>query len=246
MRDYLDERLTAGAARLEQEATVHSPAGVRARGDQRRRRHTATMAVVPVAVLAIAGSVGLTLRPSGGPSRPNLGSSPSVSDSRTSAAGATPTTKPARPTTPATPTGPTMPTTPTGPARSATLVATVDLARHTLIVLDAQGKVVKTLPITAGSSAHPTPTGTFTVADKEPSKKFSSPMGLNDYSLTVTSFINLGPNAPTIYATPWWQASLGVRNTTTGEIGLSTDDAAWLYIQLAVGDTIRIAGGAAG
>lgn len=225
MRDYLDERLTAGAARLEQEATVHSPAGVRARGDQRRRRHTATMAVVPVAVLAIAGSVGLTLRPSGGPSRPNLGSSPSVSDTRTSAAGTTPTTK---------------------PARSATLVATVDLARHTLIVLDAQGKLVKTLPITAGSSAHPTPTGTFTVADKEPSKELSSPMGPNTYSLTVTSFIDLGPNAPTIYAMPWWQGSLGVRNTTTGEIGLSTDDAAWLYMQLAVGDTIRIASGAAG
>ena len=243
MRDYLDERLTAGAARLEQEATVHSPAGVRARGDQRRRRHTATMAVVPVAVLAIAGSVGLTLRPSGGPSRPNLGSSPSVSDTRTSAAGTTPTTKPARPTTP---TGPATPTTPTGPARSATLVATVDLARHTLIVLDPQGKLVKTLPITAGSSAHPTPTGTFTVADKEPSKELSSPMGPNTYSLTVTSFIDLGPNAPTIYATPWWQGSLGVRNTTTGEIGLSTDDAAWLYMQLAVGDTIRIASGTAG
>ncbi|MEY9910723.1 lipoprotein-anchoring transpeptidase ErfK/SrfK [Catenulispora sp. MAP12-49] len=234
MRDYLDERLTAGAARLEQEATVHSPAGVRARGDQRRRRHTATMAVVPVAVLAIAGSVGLTSRPSGGPSRPNLGSSPSVSDTRTSAAGTTPTTKPARP------------TTPTGPARSATLVATVDLARHTLIVLDAQGKLVKTLPITAGSSAHPTQTGTFTVAGKEPSKELSSPMGPNTYSLTVTSFIDLGPNAPTIYAMPWWPDSLGMRNTTTGEIGLSTDDAAWFYTQLAVGDTIRIASGTAG
>ena len=82
MPDNFDERLATAAARLEREATVGSPAGVRARGDQRRRRHAATMAVVPVAVLAIAGTVGLTLRPSGGASRQVAGGPPATSSDR--------------------------------------------------------------------------------------------------------------------------------------------------------------------
>ena len=95
MPDTFDERLATGAARLEQEAAVRSPAGVRARGDQRRRRHTATMAVVPVAVLAIAGTVGLTLRPSGGSARHDVLGSPSVSSVQTPTGGATSPSGPA-------------------------------------------------------------------------------------------------------------------------------------------------------
>ncbi|MEY9931928.1 lipoprotein-anchoring transpeptidase ErfK/SrfK [Catenulispora sp. GP43] len=232
MSENLDERLAAGAARLEQEAAVRSPADVRARGDQRRRRHTATMAVVPVAVLAIAGTAGLTLRPSGGASRPNMGGSPTVSDVRTSAAGATPT-KTSAP----------VPAPTQAPTRA--LAASVDLARHTLTVLDAQGKKIKTLGISAGSPQHPTPTGTFTVVDKKPSEKVTAPIGPDNYSLIVYSYIDLGPNAPGIYASPWDQPHFGKDNATRGEIALSPDDATWLYGRLAVGDTIQV-GDAAG
>jgi lipoprotein-anchoring transpeptidase ErfK/SrfK len=216
MPDNFDERLAAAALRLEQEAAVRSPAGVRARGDQRRRRHTATMAVVPVAVLAIAGTVGLTLRPSG--------AGGSVSGVRTSG-GATPSASAS---------------TSPGTKAAAAPVGTVDLAHHTLAVLDARGNVVRTLEITAGTPAHPTPTGTFTVVDKKPSKTISSPTGGTTYDVPVTSFIDLGPNAPAIYATPWQQASIGKENATHGEIGLGTDDAAWLYNRLVVGDRIQI------
>ena len=129
--DDFDERLVAGGARLEQEAAVGSPLGVRARGDQRRRRHTATMAVVPVAVLAIAGTVGLTLRPSGGSSRHDVAGSPSVSSVQSSAAGGPASTSASAPQ--------------SSPAATGTPTVTVDLADHTMTVLDKQGKLVKTL-----------------------------------------------------------------------------------------------------
>lgn len=220
MPDNFDERLATAAARLEREATVGSPAGVRARGDQRRRRHAATMAVVPVAVLAIAGTVGLTLRPSGGASRQVAGGPPATSSVRTPAEN-----------------------TRSSATAAAAPVCTVDLAHHTLAVLDAQGKVVRTLGITAGKPAYPTRTGTFTVVGKEPSRTLRSSDAGNTYDVPVRFYIDLGPNAPALYVTPGNQAKIGKENVTHGGIELSTEEAAWLYNKLAVGDTIQIVAG---
>ena len=226
-----DERLTAGAARLEQEAAVRSPAGVRARGDQRRRRHTATMAVAPVLVLAIAGAAGLTLRPSGS-SHHGVGGETPTSSIRTSSGG----------TAPATPSTSTTSTTSTTSAAAATV--TVDLGRHTMTVHDAQGKAVRTLPITAGKPGYATKTGTFTVVDKEQTKKISSVVDGDNYDMTVADYIDLGPQAPAIYAAPW-RSDIGQVDSTHGDIGLNPGDAAWLYGRLTVGDKIRIEGATA-
>lgn len=220
MPENFDERLAIAALRLEQEAAVRSPAGVRARGDQRRRRHAATMAVTPVAVLAIAGTVGLTLRPSAGSPGHEVGSRPTIS--------ATPTVS--------------APTTP-GPKAAAAPRVTVDLAGHTMVVRDAQGKIVKTLKITAGMPANPTKLGTFTVAGKEPSVTIYSATATENYSLRVYSYIDLGPNVH-IYGMPW-RSDIGAHNTTDGDIGLNPDDAAWLYKELAIGDTVKIMAGPA-
>jgi len=215
-----DERLTAGAARLEQEAAVRSPAGVRARGDQRRRRHTATLAVAPVLVLAIAGAAGLTLRPSGGSRHDVSGSPPASSSVRTSTGGATPSTSAVAPPT-----------------------ATVDLGQHSMTIRDAQGKVIKTLPITAGIPAYPTKTGTFTVVGKKQSQPLSSVDG--DYNISVSYYIDFGPQGPAIFAAPWQQPNVGKTNATHGDIELFIGDAVWLYDHLAVGDTIQIETGMA-
>ncbi|WP_194915745.1 L,D-transpeptidase [Catenulispora rubra] len=214
-----DERLTAGAARLEQEAAVRSPIGVRARGDQRRRRHTATLAVAPVLVLAIAGAAGLTLRPSGG-SRHDVSGPPPASSVQTSTRSTTPNTS------------------------AVTAGAIVDLGRHTMTVHDAQGKVVKTLPITAGIPAHPTKTGTFTVVGKKESEPISSVDGTN-YNVHVSYYIDFGPHAPAIYAAPWQQPYVGRANATHGDIELNIGDAVWLYDHLTVGDTLQIESGTA-
>lgn len=226
LTDDFDERLVAAAVRLEQEAAVRSPAGVRARGDQRRRRHTATMAVVPVAVLAIAGSVGVAVQPFGGSSRHHVtGVAPA--GTTTSSASAT--------------SG--MPTPPSTKAEAG-LMGIVDLGHHTLTVRDAQGKTVRTLGITAGRAAYPTRMGTFTVVDKQPSKKLTSPPVNGDsYNLTVYSFIDLGSNAPAIYAAPWAASFIGKEDSTHGDIELSPNDATWLSSQLAVGDTIQVVSG---
>lgn len=223
MPDDFEERLTAAAVRLEQESTVRSPAGVRARGDQRRRRHNATMAVVPVAVLAIAGTVGLTLRPSGGSSHHEVGNRPTIS--------ATPTVS--------------APTTTPSTKAAAAPRARVDLADHTLTLLDARGKVVAALPITAGAPTHPTPTGTFTVTDKNPSVEISSATTSGTYSTRVHSYIALGTNGPLIFAAPWQPDKMGTQNVTHGFIGLGSEDATWLYNQLAIGDAVQIMAGPA-
>ncbi|MEY9863076.1 lipoprotein-anchoring transpeptidase ErfK/SrfK [Catenulispora sp. GAS73] len=214
-----DERLTAGAARLEQEAAVRSPAGVRARGDQRRRRHTTTLAVAPVLVLAIAGAAGLTLRPSGGARHNVSGPPPASSTVWTSTGGTTPST-----------------------SAVAAPTATLDLGRHTMTVRDAQGTVVKTLPITAGIPTHPTKTGTFTVVGKKLSERLTSVDG-NSYNASVSYYIDFGPQAPAIYAAPWQQPNVGKTNATHGDIELFIGDAVWLYDHLTVGDTIQIESG---
>jgi lipoprotein-anchoring transpeptidase ErfK/SrfK len=237
MPDDFDQRVAAATARLEQEATVGSPAGVRARGDQRRRRHTATLAVTPVLVLAVAGTVGLTFRPSGGNSQQKMVRPPSTFHVATSAGGATSSASGPASTSMSTPS---TPLSTNGTSAAAPVRCVVDLAHHTLTVLDSPGKVVRTLGITAGIPAYPTPTGTFTIVAKEESAKISSAGILGDYGVTVPHFIDLGPNGPALFGAAWDQAHIGKDDSTHRYIELHPDDAAWLYANLSVGDTIRI------
>jgi lipoprotein-anchoring transpeptidase ErfK/SrfK len=98
--------------------------------------------------------------------------------------------------------------------------------------------------MTAGAPASPSRTGTFKVVDKKPSETFDVPAAGNDYyTLSVSFYIKLSPNGPAIYAAPGEQAFIGKENHTHGEIELTTEDAAWLYNKLAVGDTIQIVAG---
>jgi lipoprotein-anchoring transpeptidase ErfK/SrfK len=235
MRDDFDDRLSTVGADLERAAAIRPPTSVRARGDERRRHRTLALTVVPVAVLAIAGGVGLGLRPSGASIPPGPGGTPPPSSQETR-----PDQVPTAPVT--SPTSPTSKTPPTATSKTTAPAAVVDLAHHTMSVFDGHGVQIRTLKISGGSASHPTPTGTFTVVDKKPSASVSSQTAV-PYSIGVSSFIDLGPKAGSLYAAPWQNASFGLENVSHGDVELGTDDASWLYSRVSVGDKIQIIDG---
>ncbi|MGP4043248.1 L,D-transpeptidase [Streptomyces sp. 2A115] len=135
---------------------------------------------------------------------------------------------------------PTQPaTTAPSPARVA---ATVDLSRRVLAVGD------RTLPISSGAAATPTPTGLMTVTAKwEAGTVPGEPAGLKEYDTKATWVMRLrAPNDRTNYllALTWDEKAPGNYDTTGGLIGLRSVDAKWLYGQLGPGSVVEVVGAA--
>lgn len=217
----IDERLTQLGGSLEAAAEVRSPTQVRTRGEQiqvAHRRRVVTMTAVTAAVAVIGVGSLVAFRPAGHKGAP-VGPG-TVGTSSTAAA----------------------PSTGSPPVAAGQLVAQVDLAHDIMKVYDGHGQVVRTIPVTGGSTAHPTRVGVFTVAAKQQDMKVQSgPVGPNGdmYDVTVHWAITLD-GGPSLYADPATASSFGKRNITHGDIEMSTDAAQWLYGHVAVGEHIQI------
>lgn len=217
----IDERLTQLGGSLEAAAEVRSPTQVRSRGEQirvahRRRITTTTAVTAAVAVIGVASLV--AFRPTGHKGAPvSPGASPTSSKAAAPPSGAT-------------------------SAVAGQLIAKVDLTQDVMKVYDGHGQVVKTIPVTGGIAAHPSQTGVFTITAKQRNMTLhsaaTSPSG-EPYEVTVDWVLTLD-GGPSVYAAPWAAASFGNRNTTHGDIGMSTESAQWLYGDVAIGDRIQI------
>lgn len=220
----IDERLTQLGGSLEAAAEVRSPTQVRFRGEQIRvahRRRMTTVAAVTAAVAVIGVGSLVAFRPTGHRGAPvgpgTAGTSSTSSKAVTPPSGAT-------------------------SAAAGQLIAKVDLAQDVMKVYDGHGQVVKTIPVTAGITAHPTPVGVFTITAKQQDLKLqsepASPNG-DTYSITVHWVITLS-GGPLMYAETWAVDAPGKRNTTHGDVEMSTESAQWLYGHVAIGDRIQI------
>ncbi|WP_040796950.1 L,D-transpeptidase [Nocardia higoensis] len=128
---------------------------------------------------------------------------------------------------------------------NAGVYAEADMSAHTFTV-SIGGQVVRTMPASMGKPGRETPTGTFPVLEKFRSIVFdsrtigiplSSPEG---YLIDGEYAERLTWGGVFVHAAPWSLDSQGYANVSHGCINLSTEDAAWYYNTVGVGDPVYI------
>ncbi len=110
------------------------------------------------------------------------------------------------------------------------------------------GKVAKTIPVSAGKKGFTTRSGTKIVNQKLPLTQMrSETIGINEddpegYDLKVKYAIRITNSGEFLHAAPWNAANMGVRNSSHGCIGMNTSDAAWLFTTQQIGDPVVVTG----
>ncbi|WP_405665156.1 Ig-like domain-containing protein [Streptomyces sp. NBC_01166] len=135
-------------------------------------------------------------------------------------------------------------------------VSTVDAKAHTMTVTR-DGKTVKTIPISAGSSDNPTYNGQMVISEKFKETRmdgstvgFTDDDGKGEYDIKdVPHAMRLSTSGTFIHGNYWGAKSIfGSANTSHGCVGLSdtqgADDpntpAAWLYDNSMIGDVVIV------
>ena len=121
-----------------------------------------------------------------------------------------------------------------------------DVDGHTFTV-SIGGDVVRSMPASYGKPGFDTPRGTFSVLEKATNIVMdSSTIGIpvdsaEGYRLTVDYGIRLTWGGIYVHSAPWSVGSQGYSNVSHGCINLSTDNAAWYYNVVQVGDSVTLA-----
>ncbi|MEP9391649.1 L,D-transpeptidase [Gordonia sp. VNQ95] len=153
------------------------------------------------------------------------------------------TTPPPTTTTPETPGVPAVPrvSTPTG------WVALADDASHTIYWYK-DGDFVKSMPISMGSSEHPTPNGVYHTKEKYrdmymDSSTYGVPVDSPEgYRTYVEYATRMSWDGIFIHAAPWSLAQQGVSNVSHGCINVSTENGKWVYDTIGEGTPIVVRG----
>lgn len=126
-------------------------------------------------------------------------------------------------------------------------VIKVDAKKHTLKVLR-DGKSIRTIPITTGKDGFETRSGTKVIITKEPTRLMDAATGGTSaddpeyYRLEVQYAMRITYSGEFLHAAPWSVGSQGYANVSHGCVGMSTDNAAWLFDEAQIGDPVEIRG----
>ncbi len=124
-------------------------------------------------------------------------------------------------------------------------VVKVDLDNHRLRLMR-DGQLVKDVPMSAGTPGGDKASwrGTAVLMAKEGTINMrSETVGLGDaYDKMVDSSMRLTWSGMYAHAAPWNTAHFGKANKSSGCIGMSDDDASWVYDQVQVGDPFEMTG----
>ncbi|MGW7051562.1 L,D-transpeptidase [Streptomyces sp. NPDC054887] len=124
-------------------------------------------------------------------------------------------------------------------------IVKVDLDRHRLR-LTRDGQTVKDVPMSAGTPGGDKASwrGTAVLMAKEGTINMrSETVGLGDaYDKMVDSSMRLTWSGMYAHAAPWNKAYLGKANKSSGCVGMSDEDAAWIYRHVHVGDPFEMTG----
>jgi len=112
----------------------------------------------------------------------------------------------------------------------------VDLKHHSMTIHDRKRGADGDFPVTGGTAEHPTRPGVYTVSAKQ---RELAVKGLPLYTVKAEWVIVLD-GGPSVYAMPWAGAKAGLTDSTHGDIGLTTNDAQWLYDHVDVGEVVEI------
>jgi lipoprotein-anchoring transpeptidase ErfK/SrfK len=125
------------------------------------------------------------------------------------------------------------------------MVSIYDANKHTLTVKK-NGKVVRTFPATSGKSGFETRSGVKVISEKldfvvMDAATGGTPEGDPEYyRLDVNWAMRVTNSGEFVHAAPWSVGSQGYANVSHGCVGLSTDNAYWLYQNSRVGDIIDV------
>jgi lipoprotein-anchoring transpeptidase ErfK/SrfK len=126
-------------------------------------------------------------------------------------------------------------------------ISYVNVLTHQMTVTD-NGRVVRTMPISAGRTIYPTMDGIHIALDKEPSVIMdSATVGIprnspNGYYETVYWDVHISSSGEYVHAAPWSVADQGITNVSHGCVNVSPANAQWFYYFSQPGDVVEITG----
>jgi len=129
----------------------------------------------------------------------------------------------------------------------ASMVTKVSAISHTAQVYR-DGELVRTIPITTGKDGFETRSGTLIITTKESQRIMDAATGgtnKNDpeyYRLLVRYAMRITSSGEFLHAAPWSVGSQGRANVSHGCVGMSTENAQWLFENSDLGDVVEITG----
>ena len=127
------------------------------------------------------------------------------------------------------------------------MVTKVDAVTHQASVFR-DGSLIKTIPVTTGKPGFETRSGTVVITTKEPVRVMDAATGGTDttdpeyYRIEVRWAMRITATGEFLHAAPWSVYAQGKRNVSHGCVGMSTDNAQWLFDRSNIGDVVEISG----
>jgi lipoprotein-anchoring transpeptidase ErfK/SrfK len=110
------------------------------------------------------------------------------------------------------------------------------------------GEKLRVIPITTGKAGFETRSGIKVILSKERTRTMDAATGGTDkkdpeyYRILVEYAMRVTYSGEFLHAAPWSVGSQGQANVSHGCIGMSTENAQWLYDQTTVGDLVEVVG----
>jgi lipoprotein-anchoring transpeptidase ErfK/SrfK len=122
------------------------------------------------------------------------------------------------------------------------VIARADGAAHQMIV-EVNGRVVRTMPISMGKPNTPSSNGVHVVTDRNATKvmdstTFGLALDAGGYIAKVQWATRISNSGEFVHAAPWSVAQQGHSNVSHGCINLSPDDAKWFFDKVKKGDLV--------
>jgi lipoprotein-anchoring transpeptidase ErfK/SrfK len=128
------------------------------------------------------------------------------------------------------------------------VVSKVDVKKHTMTVT-INGKLARTIPITAGKDGFTTRSGVKVIMEKYRTKRMDArtvgiqPGDPEYYDIHDVQFAQrVTSSGEFIHGAPWSSGSQGSENVSHGCVGMSLKDGAWYFAQTLRGDPVVVTG----
>jgi len=128
------------------------------------------------------------------------------------------------------------------------VISTIDVDTHQMRV-DINGQTARTVPISAGKAGFETRGGTKVIIEKFESKRMDAattgiqPGDPEYYNIANVEYaMRVTYTGEFLHAAPWSVGSQGSANVSHGCVGMSTENAAWLYGLSHRGDVVQVVG----
>jgi lipoprotein-anchoring transpeptidase ErfK/SrfK len=128
------------------------------------------------------------------------------------------------------------------------VISRVDVKKHQMTV-EINGKLARTVPITAGKDGFTTRSGIKVIMEKYRTKRMDAatvgikPGDPDYYNISNVQYAQrVTSSGEFIHGAPWSAGSQGSANVSHGCVGMSLKDAAWYYSQTLRGDPVIVTG----